>query len=230
MLFKEKAYLQFLARSKNQYGIHSPFVYRLLTKCFYDKRKLPTYKTLDQNRRNLCIIHGKTKISQVGLTPKRARLLHRLVSYFEPNCMLDYSDSYGLAASALSTGHSGKVFSFLGETERFKTALKDAHNLQGVTLDLPEWIKKHPPPFPDFVFIGSRKAEKKLLEVYEQVRPIVGEETLLIFEGIHRSKETERDWENIKSQKEVTLTLDLFYWGMVFFKKGRAKQHFVIRA
>jgi hypothetical protein len=40
----------------------------------------------------------------------------------------------------------------------------------------------------------------------------------------------EKAWDEIKKQEEVTLTIDLFYIGIVFFRKeNKQKQHFTIR-
>ena len=40
----------------------------------------------------------------------------------------------------------------------------------------------------------------------------------------------EKAWTEIKKQEEVTLTIDLFYIGIVFFRKeNKQKQHFTIR-
>ena len=38
MLFIAISYLKFLLKSTNQHGVHSPFVYNLVTKCFYKKK------------------------------------------------------------------------------------------------------------------------------------------------------------------------------------------------
>jgi len=35
-------------------------------------------------------------------------------------------------------------------------------------------------------------------------------------------------WEEIKNHPEVTLTIDIFQFGIVFFRKGIEKQHFVL--
>ena len=40
----------------------------------------------------------------------------------------------------------------------------------------------------------------------------------------------EEAWEEIKMHKAVTLTIDLFFIGVVFLKKDfKVKQHFVVR-
>jgi len=40
----------------------------------------------------------------------------------------------------------------------------------------------------------------------------------------------EKAWNEIKNHKAVTLTIDLFYVGIVFFRKeNKQKQHFTIR-
>jgi hypothetical protein len=36
-------------------------------------------------------------------------------------------------------------------------------------------------------------------------------------------------WETIKKHPQVTVTIDTFYWGIVFFRKAQAKEHFTIR-
>ena len=47
MFYQIKSYLQFLSRSTNQHGVHSPFVFDYLTKCLYLKKVDSKSKTLD---------------------------------------------------------------------------------------------------------------------------------------------------------------------------------------
>jgi hypothetical protein len=52
----------------------------------------------------------------------------------------------------------------------------------------------------------------------------------MVFDDIHWSKEMEETWEEIKKYSSVTLTLDLFFIGLVFFRKEqKEKEHFVVR-
>lgn len=125
MLFQIKSYLKFLWNSKNEHAVHSPFVFHLLTKCFYDKKAKPEYAILKKYRKSLLenknfievtdfgagskVFKSNTrqiaKIAQTaGISPKRAELLFRVVRYFEPNTILEIGTSLGLATSALALG------------------------------------------------------------------------------------------------------------------------------
>ncbi len=59
-------YLVFWWRSTNQHGIHSPFVFALVTKCFYAKKKYKTYNKLCAKTTDF----------------KKAKFLCRFVDYF----------------------------------------------------------------------------------------------------------------------------------------------------
>jgi hypothetical protein len=64
-LFCIKSYLKFLWDSKNEHGVHSPFVFLLVTKCFYDKANLKPY------------------FPNIETKTKKGRLLNRLFYYFQ---------------------------------------------------------------------------------------------------------------------------------------------------
>jgi hypothetical protein len=73
MIFRIKSYLQFLWHSKNEHGVHSPFVFLLLTQCFYNKKiKLPT----------------ATLSSYKKVNAKKSRLLYKIIQYFSPKSIL----------------------------------------------------------------------------------------------------------------------------------------------
>lgn len=54
-------------------------------------------------------------------------------------------------------------------------------------------------------------------------------ETLLIVDSINENKGYQRLWEKIKNQEKVTVTVDMYHCGAVFFRKEQAKEHFKIR-
>ena len=131
-----KSYINFLWNSKNQHGVHSPFVFDLVTKCFYDKKKYPEYSILKNYRKSLLQNKNKIEVTDfgagsrvfksntrainqiaktAGISAKRANLLFRLVNYFQPTTILEIGTSLGLATSALSLGNpKGKIISLEG--------------------------------------------------------------------------------------------------------------------
>ncbi len=130
------SYLKFLWKSKNEHGVHSPFVFDLVTKCFYDKIIYPEYSILKAYRKSLLandnfievkdfgagsrvFKSNKRQISKIaktaGISVKRAELLFRIVKYFQPNTILEIGTSLGLATSAIVLGYkNAKIISLEG--------------------------------------------------------------------------------------------------------------------
>ena len=70
--------------------------------------------------------------------------------------------------------------------------------------------------------------------ISEDVKTILNEKhihnnTMILLDNIHQNKNTTTLWKNLKQRKEITVTIDLFYCGVVFFRKEQAKEHFKIR-
>lgn len=57
----------------------------------------------------------------------------------------------------------------------------------------------------------------------------VHNDSMLLINSIHTNKKMETHWESIKKWGHVTVTLDFFYCGVVFFRKEQAEEHFKIR-
>ena len=80
------------------------------------------------------------------------------------------------------------------------------------------------------LYIKQIKNEEDLLSYFNTAIKKVNIESILIFEGIHKSEEMEASWEKIKMHKEVKLTIDLYKLGIVFFRKEQLeKENFTIR-
>lgn len=52
---------------------------------------------------------------------------------------------------------------------------------------------------------------------------------IVVFKDIYQNKENNSKWLKIIQQKEATVTIDLFYFGLIFYRTEQAKEHFVIR-
>jgi len=60
--------------------------------------------------------------------------------------------------------------------------------------------------------------------------PHIHNDTILIFDDIHWSKEMETAWRNIVQHEAVACDIDLFYIGIISFRKEfQEKQRFSVR-
>ena len=82
----------------------------------------------------------------------------------------------------------------------------------------------------DLVFIDGNHLKIPTLEYFTWFLEKSTEQSIFIFDYIHWSAEMEEAWKQIQTHASVTLTIDLFFVGLVFFNKDfKARQHFVIR-
>ncbi|MBC7399563.1 MAG: class I SAM-dependent methyltransferase, partial [Mucilaginibacter sp.] len=81
----------------------------------------------------------------------------------------------------------------------------------------------------DFVFVDGNHQKDATLKYFEWCLPKVHEGTLLIFDDIYWSEGMKEAWAEIKAHPQVTVTVDLFWIGLVYFRKGQVKEDFLIR-
>jgi len=258
MLFQIKSYLKFLWYSKNEHAVHSPFVFNLVTKCFYDKHSRPDYAILEtyrnlllQNRNTIEVNDfgaGSTvfkstnrSISKIaktaGISCKRAELLYRIVHYFQPQNILEIGTSLGLATSALSLGNKNAKITTLEGCENTMAVAKV--NLQKVCYPNIEQIVTEFGNFInaanlkskifDLVYFDGNHQKQATLDYFEHLLPTISNDTVWIFDDIHWSAAMEETWKIIQEHPKVTVTIDTFQWGFVFFRREQPKEHFIIR-
>jgi predicted O-methyltransferase YrrM len=82
----------------------------------------------------------------------------------------------------------------------------------------------------DLAFVDGNHRKVPTLQYFEQLLPKTTASSILIFDDIHWSAEMEEAWESIKAHPAVTLTIDLFFIGLVFVNPDfKVKQGFVVR-
>jgi predicted O-methyltransferase YrrM len=262
MLFKIKTYLHFLWNSKNEHGVHSPFVFDLLTKCFYDKTFYQEYSIL-KNYRKLLLENKNTievtdfgagskvfksntraisKIAKTaGISPKRAKLLFRIVHYLQPEFILEIGTSLGLATSALTSGNStAKIVTLEGCTNTQNTAKNlfqvlsfkfQVNEIEFITTEFSTYLENFQLPTPSFqlIYFDGNHSKQATLDYFEFLLPTISNDAVWIFDDIYWSSEMEEAWQTIKKHPKVKVTIDTFQWGIVFFRYEQEKEHFVIR-
>jgi predicted O-methyltransferase YrrM len=258
MFFQIKSYLQFIWFSKNEHAVHSPFVFNLLTKCFYDKKFKSEYVILKkyrnellQNKNTISVTDfgagskvfksNRRQISQIaktaGISPKRAELLFRIANYFQPDTILEIGTSLGLATSALALGNSNASITTLegcpetAALAQLQLQKFDCNNVESSVTEFNNFLQncQHKTAKYQMIYFDGNHSKKATLEYFELLLPTITNETVWIFDDIHWSPEMEEAWKMIKNHPKVIVTIDTFQWGLVFFRQEQPKQHFVIR-
>ncbi|HCN85200.1 MAG TPA: SAM-dependent methyltransferase [Sphingobacteriaceae bacterium] len=252
------AYVRHRLKAKTRHGLHSPFVYRLVDKVIYDFSPKEVYSDIEQLRSELLHDNRVITITDLGagshvnnnkkkqvkqlaknaLKPaKLAQLIYRIANDFQPRNIVELGTCLGVTTAYLAKAvPSAKVISIEGCPE---TALVAKENLEKLHIKnakiltgnfdsvLPGFIATENPL--DFVFIDGNHRKEATLSYFNLCLPALQENSVMIFDDIYWSKDMEEAWEEIKAHPLVTVTVDLFWIGLVFFKTGQAKEHFRIK-
>jgi predicted O-methyltransferase YrrM len=85
-------------------------------------------------------------------------------------------------------------------------------------------------PQVDLAFIDANHRKKPTLTYFNELLKKITGNAIIIFDDIHWSAGMEAAWNEIKQHPSVMLTVDLFYFGIIFFRpEFKVKQHFRIR-
>jgi len=251
-------YLKYRIKSVNEHGVHSPFVFDLLTQVLFNKTNFYSYATIESLRNKLVennklINHidlgagsqinnkKQQKISQIALqaakSEKYAQLLFRLVNYFQPKTILEFGTSLGISGAYLACGNiKSKLITMEGSPEIAAVAKQNFNALQLINIEqlvgnfdelLPTVMKENDKL--DFVFFDGNHRKEATLKYFTQCLNNSHEHSVFVFDDIYWSEGMQEAWEEIKKHPKVTVTIDIFQMGMVFFRTEQVKQHFVVK-
>jgi len=164
-------------------------------------------------------------------------LLYRLAADLKPLNIIELGTCLGITTVYLQNASpKAKVYSLEGSPETAAVALETFQkagltNIAEITGNfddtLPGVIKELDQL--DFVFVDGNHQRDATLKYFEWCLPKVHEDTMLIFDDIYWSEGMKEAWSVIKAHPRVTVTVDLFWIGLVFFKKGQAKEDFLVK-
>lgn len=218
------SYLRYLLQRKSKFSIHSPFVYEFMTKVVNDSGSNRDYDTLWRISR---LLDGKNYPNR--RRRKQGRLLYRMVRYFEPETVLTFGKLSALDTSALALGNlQTKVY-----LEQSSDFLETLNSMGVVNVNLIRHDSNEEEQYErlntGFVYYSLDDFGEDSWNNLEDGFAEVDEDLVLVFEGIHHSRHTEAAWEAIKASEGVSISMDLYCVGLVFFRDGIEKQDFVLK-
>lgn len=245
--------------NKNGHGVHSPFVYELIERVLTDDRTFYVFPLIESAREELLFnsnsinainynadVHAtkvySTTIELIAKTalkpPKFGQLLFRLVNHFRAASILELGTSLGITTSYLAAANPfAKVVTLEGAPEIAKLAKRHfqyigLNNIEQVVGNFDDTLASVLLNMKslDFVFVDGNHRMEPTIQYFNMMKPYLHEHSVLIFDAIHWGKEMEQAWKTIQEDEMVTLTVDLFFIGLVFFRKEqKKKQHFIVQ-
>lgn len=250
---------QLTASNGKGHGVHSPFVFQFVTKLLNDKRKPEIFTRIEDTRRTLKrdetllniddygagSVITKKKVRKVGtiartsLKPaKYGQLMHRMINYYMATRVIELGTSLGITTSYLASANPlTKIYTFEGAdavANIAEASLKQL-GLQNTRLIRGNFDETLQPVLEklthvDLAFVDGNHRKEPTIRYFEQLLTKASEHSVFIFDDIHWSNEMDDAWNYIKQHPTVTLTIDLFFIGIIFFRKEqKVPQHFTIR-
>lgn len=242
------------ARSKVGHGIHSPFVYELATHVLPDKKE-DIFDAAERIRTNMQASSQSIQITDLGagsrktstthrqvreiaktsLQPAwRCRLLYRLAMHQALGSLLELGTSLGVTTAYLAATNR-PVFSMEGCPNIHKlasqnlneTGVDNTHLLCGHFDELlPDFLREHPDC--NFAFVDGNHRYDATLHYYELLKSHLAPNALMVFDDIYWSEGMKKAWKEIVSQQNQ-ISIDLFYFGLVYLRPEQAPEHFKIK-
>ena len=260
IFFRIARYLKYIFVSVNRkgHGIHSPFVFDIVSRVFRNKTDPAVVYYIEKLRRSLTgdkrIINvmdfgagaekspGNLKnvsdIAKYSAVPgKYGKLLANMAAEFGRPLVIEFGTSLGISTlyMALSCGET-PLLSMEGSPETAEIASRNFQEagLKNIRLKvgqfediIPEIINQGIRP--GLVFIDGNHRKKPLLDYFKKMAEISDNNSVIIIDDIYYSPEMEEAWNEIKQYGKVSLTIDIFRMGIVFFRAGIGRNDYIIR-
>ena len=247
------------AQNGKGHGVHSPFVFDFIIHVLNDKKKYDVYDSIESLRNHLLQDNTTIEVEDFGAgsvklpfknravkdiadsslkSRKYAQLLFRISKYYDAKTIVELGTSFGITTSYFASANSdSKIFTFEGAKNIAKIAKEnfeklDLKNIKIIVGDFGQTIPENKEKLPniDLLFVDGNHRKEATLEYFNFFLRKAGNNSIFIFDDIHWSKGMEKAWKEIQSHEAVTVTIDLFFIGLVFFSKDFiVKQHFTIR-
>lgn len=255
VLYRDFSYIRHLFRARNTlgYGIHSPYLYNLVHFVLYDNNAYYCYAPIEKERLGLLQTKrsidvedfgtkrsGTRRICDIARTSlknrQEAQLLFRLTNNRRPKCVVELGTCLGITTSYLAKAAGrGKVVTIEGSHALAQEAEKVLHHLgiQNVHQETGDISQRLPAVLQeagvvDMAFIDANHKKAPTLLYFEQIAGYCTDDSILVIDDIHSSREMAEAWQAIQAHKQVTACLDCFSMGIVFFRPHLMKQTYYL--
>ena len=254
LINKSYLYLKHRLKSKSSLYLHSPFVFQFYNEVIKGKPlesdiKINNYKkTLLEDNKSIeiqdfgagskVLSNSSRKIKDIARHNskdiKQGSFMSRLVRFLKPNTILEYGTSLGISSlymgSALNS--NAQLISMEGDPQLSEIAQNgcDLFNLKNIQLlngefdtCFPEVLQKTNSL--DLVYFDGNHLKEPTLKYFQDCINLANEDSAFVFDDIRWTADMLSAWNIIKAHPKVSLSIDLFDMGIIFFRQ-QAKENF----
>ena len=251
-------YLKYYRKADTIYQVHSPYVYEFAEQVLEDDRDFYAFDTVEylrnilkQNKDTITLTdfgagsksnNGKQRsVGQIAKNaasrPWQCRTLFRLINFYKPKTMVEIGTSLGISTlyqamaaqnAQFITMEGDPIIAKIAQHNFKEMKMNQIQLVQGnfdnTLLPTLEKIKQL-----DYIFIDGNHKLEPTVRYFEEALRFAHDKSIFVIDDIHWSEEMNAAWEKIKNHPKVTISIDLFHMGIVFFRKeNREKEHFIL--
>lgn len=245
-------------RSRTIYDVHSPFVADLTKAILEDDRAFYAFGGIESLRekllQNKTILHiedhgAGSKVNNnstrtvadiakySAISEHTGKQLFRLVNFCKPKTILELGTSLGISTLYLANAAlNSKIITIEGCHDIAVQAKSHFDIMKASNIELKEGIFEEllhsvltDLKVVDFLFLDGDHRAGASLQYFEQCLPYAHENSVFIIADIHWSNEMEQAWKQMQQHPHITLSVDLFHVGLLFFRaEQHEKEHFIL--
>lgn len=248
-LHQIKHYLRhFFSAKRNGHGIHSPFAYQLCEEVFYNELSFYDFIPLSTVRNGLLNNQESLEVEDYGAgsktfkskvrrikdiakqgisSQKQSELLYKLMNFLHASNAIELGTSLGLNTLYMArVNKNATVISIEGSKTlsdfAAQLALKNkVNNIRFINARFEDAFPKLLQEINklDVLYVDGNHTYEATLNYFKQALEKRHKHSVFIFDDIYWSKGMTKAWEEVKKNEAVTLSIDTFYFGIVFFKE-----------
>lgn len=244
-----KNFTKHFFKGKSDFFLHSPFIFQLYRTTIRNKNIPEKASIIETKRKELLSDHTLlegtdfgtgnqstrkvSKIAKSSLSTQRECLFfYHLGQFINAKKVLELGTSLGITSAYLSlfADHVITIEGHKGTVDYASTLFKDikSNNIilksGSINDHLPQIINQHNTL--DFVLIDAHHDYDHTIEYFNMILPSLHNNSVVIVDDIYWSPEMTAAWNVLKENLAVTVSIDFYHFGVLFFRKEQVKEHF----
>lgn len=254
-LFPALQYIEYFLKKEDRHALQSPFVYQIYQQLNeYKTHQSNRFSTVEHLRQRLLLDNnfitindlgagsqrfssGKRKIADIArysCSSKKFSLLYQYFCSLTPaQTVVELGTCLGINSCYLAEVTQDKLYTFEGAEELIRLAKKNINGFEKIHLiagdiseTLPIFLKDQQSV--DFAFIDANHTYEHTLSYFNQLQEKIHASSIVVIGDIHWSRKMEKAWKEIIDMEKVRLSLDFFECGVLLYKEGIDKQHYIL--